>query len=269
MAKNETYEEFVEKFKCKKTTDDCYTPEPVYNAISQWVAKQYSLNGSDFIRPFCPDKDYKQVKYNNTDIVVDNPPFSILSEIVKFYVSNQIKFFLFCPTMTSLRYSDYCTLLITDSDITYENGARVNTSFITNLEPHEIRTRTEIELTELINKANEETIGKIRKTLPKYCYPDNVLTASNMQSFAHSGIDFKVPRSECLRISSLESQRPYKKAIFGCGLLISDNLKNKRNEAKLKADEAKLKANEAKLKANEIRYWELSEQEMQLIKSLE
>lgn len=69
MAKNETYEEFVEKFKRKKITDDCYTPEPVYNAISQWVAKQYSLNESDFIRPFYPDKDYKQVKYNNTDIL--------------------------------------------------------------------------------------------------------------------------------------------------------------------------------------------------------
>ena len=262
MAKNETYEEFVEKFKHKKTTDNCYTPEPVYNAISQWVAKQYSLNESDFIRPFYPDKDYKQVKYNNTDIVVDNPPFSILSEIVKFYVSNQIKFFLFCPTMTSLRYSDYCTLLITDSDITYENGACINTSFITNLEPYEIRVRTEPELSDLINKANQETIKKQKKALPKYCYPDNVLTASNVQSFARFGIDFKVPRSECLRISSLESQRPYKKSLFGCGLLISDNLKNKRNEAKLKA-------NEAKLKASEIQHWKLSEREIQLIKSFE
>lgn len=26
MAKGENYEEFVEKFKPKKTTDDCYTP---------------------------------------------------------------------------------------------------------------------------------------------------------------------------------------------------------------------------------------------------
>ena len=27
--KNETYEEFVEKFKPKKTTDDCYTPPEI------------------------------------------------------------------------------------------------------------------------------------------------------------------------------------------------------------------------------------------------
>ena len=28
MAKNETYDEFIEKFKPRKTTDDCYTPKP-------------------------------------------------------------------------------------------------------------------------------------------------------------------------------------------------------------------------------------------------
>lgn len=27
------YDEFVDKFKAKKTTDDCYTPPEVYNAI--------------------------------------------------------------------------------------------------------------------------------------------------------------------------------------------------------------------------------------------
>ena len=31
------YDAFVEKFKPKRTTDDCLTPEPVYNAIRQWV----------------------------------------------------------------------------------------------------------------------------------------------------------------------------------------------------------------------------------------
>ena len=30
MAVNESYEDFVEKFKPKKTTDDCYTPPGVY-----------------------------------------------------------------------------------------------------------------------------------------------------------------------------------------------------------------------------------------------
>lgn len=30
MPKSNTYEEFVDKFKPKKTTDDCYTPGAIY-----------------------------------------------------------------------------------------------------------------------------------------------------------------------------------------------------------------------------------------------
>ena len=37
MAYGETYEEFVEKFKPKKTTDDCYTPLVVYEVITSSV----------------------------------------------------------------------------------------------------------------------------------------------------------------------------------------------------------------------------------------
>ena len=33
MARGESYEEFVEKFKIKKTTDDCYTPKNVYEIV--------------------------------------------------------------------------------------------------------------------------------------------------------------------------------------------------------------------------------------------
>ena len=31
------YDGFVEKFKPKKTTDDCYTPEPVYSALVKYI----------------------------------------------------------------------------------------------------------------------------------------------------------------------------------------------------------------------------------------
>ena len=34
----ENYAAFTEKFKPKLTTDDCYTPEPVYEAVADWVA---------------------------------------------------------------------------------------------------------------------------------------------------------------------------------------------------------------------------------------
>lgn len=42
MAKSETYEEFVDKFKPKKTTADCYTPPEIYQAVKDWVIKDFS-----------------------------------------------------------------------------------------------------------------------------------------------------------------------------------------------------------------------------------
>ncbi len=43
--KKESYEEFVGKFKPKLTTDDCYTPAPVYDAILDWVRKNCDIGG--------------------------------------------------------------------------------------------------------------------------------------------------------------------------------------------------------------------------------
>ena len=48
------YAAFVEKFKPKKTTDDCYTPDNVYAAVHDWAVKEYGLEGARIIRPFSP-----------------------------------------------------------------------------------------------------------------------------------------------------------------------------------------------------------------------
>ena len=165
--KFEDYDGFVEKFKPKKTTDDCYTPEIVYNAIADWVANEYNLDKSVFFFFFYPGGDYERFDYGNK-IVVDNPPFSILSQIIKFYVDKGIKFFLFAPTLVLCRYGDYCTVLPIGGDVTYENGAVVNTSFATNLEPHEIRARTPPTLYKAVDEANKINTQKDKKSLPKY-----------------------------------------------------------------------------------------------------
>lgn len=44
------YEGFVDKFKPKKTTDDCYTPPNVYEAIKDWVVNEYDLKGYEIDR---------------------------------------------------------------------------------------------------------------------------------------------------------------------------------------------------------------------------
>lgn len=83
--KSATYEEFVEKFKPKKTTDDCYTPQWAYDVVSEYVAKKYNLNPANFLRPFFPGGDFERENYPPEAVVVDNPPFSILSKILRFY----------------------------------------------------------------------------------------------------------------------------------------------------------------------------------------
>lgn len=51
---SEEYREFVKKFEAKKTTDDCYTPPVVYDAVAAWVAEKYGLDPDNFVRPFYP-----------------------------------------------------------------------------------------------------------------------------------------------------------------------------------------------------------------------
>ena len=47
MPKSNTYEEFVDKFKPKKTTDDCYTPDEIYKVVKDWAIKEMDWGGAD------------------------------------------------------------------------------------------------------------------------------------------------------------------------------------------------------------------------------
>ena len=97
---DDEYKAFVEKFKAKKTTDDCYTPAPVYEAVAGWVSAEYGADPASFVRPFFPGGDFERFDYPDGCAVVDNPPFSILSQIIAFYHRRQIRFFLFAPALT-------------------------------------------------------------------------------------------------------------------------------------------------------------------------
>ena len=69
------YDGFVEKFKPKKTTDDCYTPPAVYETIKNWACSEYGIDPSKVVRPFYPGGDYESFDYSGGKVVVDNPPF--------------------------------------------------------------------------------------------------------------------------------------------------------------------------------------------------
>lgn len=135
------YDSFIAKFDAEapKTTDDCYTPQPVYDAVLNWLKGQVDIEGRSIVRPFYPGGDYKNEEYPEDCVVVDNPPFSILAEIVRFYIARKIDFFLFAPGLTlfssSSSSSSLCTAIVADAQITYHNGAVVQTGFLSSLFP--------------------------------------------------------------------------------------------------------------------------------------
>ncbi|MBR3960296.1 MAG: hypothetical protein IKJ81_09670 [Bacteroidales bacterium] len=247
LSEDDEYKDFLEKFKNKKTTDDCYTPEIVYDAVARWVMDEYGVNKKDFERPFYPKGDYKKHIYPKGCIVVDNPPFSILAEILSFYHEKNIKFFLFAPTLTLFSSSSSSCAIPIAATVVYENGANVNTSFLTNLEDPSLRLRSAPSLYKAVTEAVECDQKQKRKELPKYTYPDNVITSSFVARLSRYGIDFRITKSESLSISKLDSQKKAKKQIYGKGYLVGE------------------KAAAEKAAAEK---WELSEREKKIIKTL-
>lgn len=263
MSKEETYEEFVEKFKPKKTTDDCYTPEVVYEAIKNYVNDNiFPLDGYNIVRPFYPGGDYEKYDYKENDIVLDNPPFSILSKILDFYTERKIKYWLFAPHLVLFQYRKRpCTMVVTSSPITYANGANVNTDFVTNLYDNEIIVRCDGELNEVIKEANKRNLNK--PVPPKYSYPDSVISAALIGKIADKGLTFEIKRKDTLPISHLDAQKSTKKSIFGGGLLLSSEAERLVRQ---KAEEARQKTEE---EAQPDHIFELSEREKEIIKRLD
>lgn len=219
------YQAFVDKFKPKKTTDDCYTPPMVYNAVADFVAQRYGLDRADFVRPFQPGGDYQSADYRPEQIVVDNPPFSILSEIVAWYIGHGVRFFLFAPTLTlfssSSSSSSFCAALPVGASVTYENGANVNTSFLTNLEPEDVRVAVVPNLYQAVNDANARNLAENKNELPKYIYPDEVLTAAAAAKLCKYGQALTLRTCDTEFIRALDAQKESGASIYGSGYLLS------------------------------------------------
>ena len=216
---DEEYQEFVEKFEPKKTTDDCYTPDPVYNAVSEWCSSTYGTDPRKYVRPFYPGGDYKSFRYPKDCVVVDNPPFSIISEICRFYCENEIKFFLFAPALTLFGIRNGCKIS-TQVSVTYANGAVVATSFVTNLDEAEAKSAPD--LYKAVKAADEESRAQNRKEIPKYSYPPELVTASVLGQLSRYGEKFILRKDECVRVGELDAQKKQGKAIFGGGYLIAE-----------------------------------------------
>jgi hypothetical protein len=266
------YQEFVKKFEAKRTTDDCYTPDVVYDAVAEWVASEYNVSRANFVRPFYPGGDYQKEKYKPTDIVVDNPPFSILASIIDWYNERGIRYFLFGPQLTLLgTTAKRCACLPVGVSITYANGASVNTSFATNLEPEEIAFRADARLWKMVNDANREYEKTVRKQLPRFIYPREVIMSPTLSAFSRLGIDFVVKKSECCPIEELDQQREAGKAIYGKGFLLSTRLTEERERCEELRIEREVQYKEERERGirESSQVWELSERERNIIAQLD
>ena len=250
LDEDDEYQQFVDKFKPKKTTDDCYTPPEIYDVIADWVNEKYGVSRDDMVRPFYPGGDFESFNYPEGCCVVDNPPFSILAKIKQFYLDRGIPFFIFAPTLTcfSGKLTDRLTHIVCDAKVTYENGAVVPTSFVTNM-GGDLVAESEPELSKRINEANERRLNEGKTDLPKYEYPDEVITAAKLQWLAKHGTRLQIKRGECVRVSKLDAMQV--EGIYG-GLLLSERAAAERAAAERAA----------------ATKWKLSEREIAIVRSL-
>lgn len=255
---NPEYDAFVAKFERKKTADDCYTPPPVYAAVRDWVCRRYDIDPATIVRPFYPGGDYERFDYLDGCLVLDNPPFSILTAICKFYLARHIRFFLFAPSLrifsTLRKRSVEMNHIICDAKITYENGAVVNTAFLTNLDDG-IVAESAPDLGAAIADAQARTRAP---KPPRYVYPSEVLTPNALEKLARGRVSLKIRKQDAEWIAALDAQKHQGKSLYGCGMLLSEWASADVLEAERLAES----------RAEPAQVWPLSEREEGIIQRL-
>ena len=188
--------------------------------------------------------------------MIDNPPFSIISEICEWYSAKGIKYFMFAPRLTLLGINrGRENYVVTNNGILYENGAVVNTGFVTNLGKKKIISAPDLH--ELVEEQNKINAMNKHRQLPRYEYPPEVLTSSMLGYMAQHGIALEIEEKHTYFIRALDSQKESGKGLFGSGFLLSE-----------KAAAEKAAAEKAAAEKIDTNIWELSDREREIVKSL-
>ena len=213
----EGYGEFVDKFKQKLTTDDCYTPPEVYAIVKDFVDEKVApLAGRKVIRPFFPGGDYEDLKqYPEGCVVLDNPPFSIYTKIVNFYTEHNIDFFLFGPNLSLFTPKQDVCFIVANISITYENGAVVATGFVTNMVP-DVRIWVESSMHRKVQEAQDKV-----HEYNEYILPDNIVNSARLGKISAHGGELKITPEECRRINDADGLVEKGKGLFGGGFILS------------------------------------------------
>ncbi len=154
------------------------------------------------------------------------------------------------------------THICTGAEIQYENGAVVKTSFLTNLDGrYEVRSCPDLK--KAVEDANKQNLQKMKAPpMPKYRYPDNVLTASMVNYYSNNDTVYNLPFGESVFVRRLDKQKPFGKQIYGAGLLLTE----KAAAEKAAAEKAAAKKAAAEKAAATV--WELSEREKRIIEQI-
>ena len=275
---SEEYSAFVEKFKPKRTTDDCFTPPNIYEAVRDFVFEEYGLpEGIRVMRPFYPGGDYQAEDYSGDCIVIDNPPFSILARITKFYMEKGVRFFLFAPALTLFNsgYIGGVNFVVCGVSITYANGAKVITSFVTNLGSDKIYCCGR--LNKRIREIDRLNVSSMTKKPSLFTYPHNVVNAARLNYIANHGADLRIRERDTAFIRKIDSQGKQGKCVFGGGFLLSEKAAAEKAAAEKAAAEKavaekaaaeKAAAEKAAAERANAIIWELSEREKKIIAGL-
>lgn len=252
---SEEYEAFVDKFKHKLTTDDVYTPDNIYQVVRGFAVEHYALGAAPIVRPFYPGGDYQAFDYPEDCVVIDNPPFSILSEICAWYEEHGVRYLLFAPGLTTFSINaGRSRYLPVGVSIMYSNGATIATSFVTSLGPWKIELCPE--LYEALDKVNAENLRAQHADLPVYSYPDNVACVT-INRLCKYGQSLQIPDGEACFVRALDAQREAGKAIYGGGFLLSE-----------KAAAEKAVAEKAAAEKAVATRWQLSDRERAIIAAM-
>ena len=141
---------------------------------------------------------------------------------------HNIDYFLFAPHLTCLSIRAAHSHICVGVTVTYDNGAKVSTSFVASKGP---LIRSVPDLYRILDEANAANI-KAKKAPPRpvYTYPDNVLTSSAVALFSKYGIEYREDIG--VFVPAMDVQREVGKGIFGGGYIVPEEAARKAQKEK-------------------------------------
>lgn len=256
------YDAYVAKFQrtdLPRTTDETYTPEDVYNCVVDYVDTIYPLEGHVVVRPFYPGGDYQAYNYPPNGVVIDNPPFSILTQIVRYYIGRGIPFFLFAPHVTcSSLVRLGATVFFVEHGLRYSNGAEIGAAFVSNLTPQWAVVCASSLRRALADQPSQQPS---KKSLKIYDYPHNLLKFSEFSALSFLEEDTAFPRAS---VVCTRARCEGRSVGFSGAFLLSDEMAKLARAKLARAKLARTKLARAKL-AHKI---ELTEEQQQQLRVL-